>query len=213
MQSRAEFAEFWKRGGKPVYRGRERFPKKDLYLTQPATDNTGSAPHSVDALLFQNLAKLMSTYRLEYTTAVPACHMGMVYTLEEAVQMIARDGDFDDTDLDWHETPVGITVVAECKRESRSVEIARLIPVAQHTNEQETLRRTKAMNNPMTSVLYSIVARCHVADSNREVLEYVASRFEPAFWAAQTLRWKVTVAKVARQLHVENRALYRSVMH
>jgi len=67
--------------------------------------------------------------------------------------------------------------------------------------------------NPMASVLYSIVARCHVADSHREVLEYVVSRFKPEFWAAQTLRWKVTVAKVCRQLHAENRALYRSVMH
>jgi hypothetical protein len=62
------------------------------------------------------------------------------------------------------------------------------------------------------SVLYSIVARCHVADSHREVLEYVASRFKPEFWAAQSLRWKVTVAKVCRQLHAENRALYRAAM-
>jgi hypothetical protein len=67
--------------------------------------------------------------------------------------------------------------------------------------------------NPMTSVLYSIVARCHVADSHREVLEYVVSRFEPAFWAKQPLRWKVQVARACRHLHAENRALYRSVMH
>lgn len=76
------------------------------------------------------------------------------------------------------------------------------------------MRRTLTMNkNPMTSVLYSIVARCHVADSHREVLEYVASRFEPTFWAKQTLRWKVQVARACRHLHSENRALYRSVMH
>jgi hypothetical protein len=66
--------------------------------------------------------------------------------------------------------------------------------------------------NPMTSVLYSIVSRCHVADSHREVLEYVASRFKPAFWVAQALSWKVTVARTCRALHTENRALYQAVM-
>lgn len=66
--------------------------------------------------------------------------------------------------------------------------------------------------NPMNSVLYSIVARCHVADSHREVLEYVVSRFEPAFWAKQSLKWKVQVARVCRALHAENRSLYCSVM-
>ena len=86
----AEFAEFRNRGAGPVYRGAERFLKKTLYLTQLVADNTGSAPHSVGTLLFQNLAKLMSTYRLEYTTAVPACHMGMVYTLEESIQIVAH---------------------------------------------------------------------------------------------------------------------------
>ena len=68
------------------------------------------------------------------------------------------------------------------------------------------------MLHDMKTTLYSIVARCHVADSHREVLEYFASRFKPAFWAAQTLRWKVQVARACRCLHAENRALYRSVM-
>ena len=67
--------------------------------------------------------------------------------------------------------------------------------------------------NPMISLLWSIVARCHVADSHREVLEYVVSRFKPEFWGRQSLKWKVLVARICRQLHADNQALYRSVMH
>lgn len=64
----------------------------------------------------------------------------------------------------------------------------------------------------MKAALYSIVARCNVADSHREVLEYAISRLKPEFWQAQRLSWRVQFARACRQLHIENRQLYRDVM-
>ena len=68
------------------------------------------------------------------------------------------------------------------------------------------------MHNPMKTALYSIVARCNVADSYREVLEYAISRLKPEFWRAQRLSWHVQFARACRDLHNENRRLYRDVM-
>lgn len=64
----------------------------------------------------------------------------------------------------------------------------------------------------MKSALYSIVARCSVADSHREVLEYAISRLKPEYWQAQRLSWRVQFARACRELHSENRRLYRDVM-
>jgi hypothetical protein len=84
--------------------------------------------------------------------------MGMVYTLEEAVQIVARDAGFDDTDLDWFNTATGISITLECKRESRSLEIARLIPVAQHTNEEETQMLVEVLEEELTGEAAAILS-------------------------------------------------------
>jgi hypothetical protein len=68
------------------------------------------------------------------------------------------------------------------------------------------------MHNPMKTALYSIVARCNVADSHREVLCYAISRLKPSYWQAQRLSWRVQFARACRDLHNDNRRLYRDVM-
>ena len=68
------------------------------------------------------------------------------------------------------------------------------------------------MKAEFKTALYSIVSRCHVADSNRDVLEYAISRLKPEFWQAQVLSWRVSFARACRDLHKENRGLYREVM-
>jgi hypothetical protein len=62
------------------------------------------------------------------------------------------------------------------------------------------------------SALYSIVARCHVGETNRAVLEYAISRLKPTFWKAKPLSWKVSFARACAELHRENYNLYTSVM-
>lgn len=64
----------------------------------------------------------------------------------------------------------------------------------------------------MKAALYSIVARCNVADSHREVLEYAISRLKPSYWQSQPLSFRVQFARACRDLHKENRRLYRDVM-
>lgn len=64
----------------------------------------------------------------------------------------------------------------------------------------------------MKTALFSIVARCNVADSHREVLCYAISRLKPEYWQAQRLSWRVQFARACRELHAENRRLYRDVM-
>ena len=64
----------------------------------------------------------------------------------------------------------------------------------------------------MKTALYSIVSRCSVADSHRDVLTYAISRLKPEYWQAQRLSWRVQFARACRELHAENRRLYRDVM-
>jgi len=65
---------------------------------------------------------------------------------------------------------------------------------------------------PMKFALYSIVLRCHTAESHREVLIYAISRLKPAFWRSKPLSWRVQFARACRELHDDNRRLYRAVM-
>lgn len=60
----------------------------------------------------------------------------------------------------------------------------------------------------MKTALYSIVSRCSVADSHREVLEYAISRLKLEYWRAQRLSWRVQFARACRELHTDNRKLY-----
>lgn len=64
----------------------------------------------------------------------------------------------------------------------------------------------------MKKALYSIVARCNVADSHREVFEYAISRLKLSYWQSQPLSFRVKFARACRELHSENRRLYRDVM-
>ena len=77
-------------------------------------------------------------YKIDYQNAVKNEHMGMTYGLEECIQIIARDCGFDDCDLEWYETATGMSVTVDCKREMRDIEIARLIEIEAHTNEDES---------------------------------------------------------------------------
>jgi len=64
----------------------------------------------------------------------------------------------------------------------------------------------------MKSALFQIVARCHVMDSNKEVLKYASSRIKKKAWREMPLHVKVRFARACRQLHEDNRELYRAVM-
>lgn len=64
----------------------------------------------------------------------------------------------------------------------------------------------------MKSALYPIVARCHVAETHRQVLTYAISRLKPSFWRSKPLSWRVQFARACRDLHEDNRRLYRAVM-
>lgn len=64
----------------------------------------------------------------------------------------------------------------------------------------------------MSAILRTIVGRCHVADTNRQVLEYAKSRLKPKAWRQMPLSKRVEFARACRQFHAENRDLYRIVM-
>ena len=64
----------------------------------------------------------------------------------------------------------------------------------------------------MSAILRTIVGRCHVADTNRQVLEYAKSRLKPNAWRQMPLSKRVAFARLCRQIHAENRNLYRVVM-
>jgi hypothetical protein len=54
------------------------------------------------------------------------------------------------------------------------------------------------------SLLYPIVARCHVADSQTEVLKYAQSRLKRGHWEKQTPDWQKAFAQACAELHEEN---------
>jgi TRAP-type C4-dicarboxylate transport system substrate-binding protein len=62
------------------------------------------------------------------------------------------------------------------------------------------------------SALYSIVARCHVADSHKAAFEYAQSRLKPGHWEKQTPEYQKAFAQACAELHEENRNLYTSVI-
>jgi hypothetical protein len=64
----------------------------------------------------------------------------------------------------------------------------------------------------LKSALYSIVARCHVADSQADVLKYAQSRLKMGHWEKQTPEWQATFSEACAELHSENRNLYTGVM-
>ena len=64
----------------------------------------------------------------------------------------------------------------------------------------------------MKTALYSIVSRCSVADSHRDVLTYAISRLKPSYWRAQRLSFRVKFARACRDLHNENSKLYRDIV-
>ena len=62
------------------------------------------------------------------------------------------------------------------------------------------------------SALRSIIARCHVADSQADVLKYAQSRLKKGHWEKQTPEYQKAFAQACAELHEENRNLYTSVM-
>jgi hypothetical protein len=54
------------------------------------------------------------------------------------------------------------------------------------------------------SLLYSIVARCHVSDSQADVLKYAQSRLKRGHWDKQTPEWQAAFAQACAELHEEN---------
>lgn len=85
-------------------------------------------------------------------------------------------------------------------------------PTGTHAAGARTRLAAVAVRFNMSAILRTIVGRCHVADSNREVLEYAKSRLKPKAWKEMPLSKRVTFARLCRQIHSENRELYRVVM-
>jgi hypothetical protein len=54
------------------------------------------------------------------------------------------------------------------------------------------------------SALYSIVARCHVADSHKAAFEYAKSRLKKGHWEKQTPEYQKAFAQACAELHEEN---------
>jgi hypothetical protein len=54
------------------------------------------------------------------------------------------------------------------------------------------------------SALYSIVARCHVADSQADVLKYAQSRLKKGHWEKQSPEYQKAFAQACAELHEEN---------
>lgn len=85
-------------------------------------------------------------------------------------------------------------------------------PTGTHTAGAKTHLAAAAALFNMSAILRTIVGRCHVADTNRQVLEYAKSRLKPKAWREMPLSKRVTFARLCRQIHSENRELYRVVM-
>jgi hypothetical protein len=85
-------------------------------------------------------------------------------------------------------------------------------PTGTHAAGARTHLVAVAVPFNMSAILRTIVGRCHVGDSNREVLEYAKSRLKPKAWREMPLSKRVTFARLCRQFHAENRDLYRVVM-
>jgi hypothetical protein len=56
-----------------------------------------------------------------------------------------------------------------------------------------------------------IVARCHVADTNREVVAYVVSCLRPGAWESLPKSDRFRLMRESLRCHRENRALYAFV--
>ncbi len=57
-----------------------------------------------------------------------------------------------------------------------------------------------------------LVGRCHVGDTNREVLSYVVSCLKKGSWEALPSLTRRSVIRECLNEHKENRKLYRAVM-
>lgn len=57
-----------------------------------------------------------------------------------------------------------------------------------------------------------IVSRCHVADSNREVLRYVISRMKPGYWRGLSRELRREIMREVFEEHRLNRETYIGVM-
>lgn len=85
--------------------------------------------------------KPLQKYRLEYTVGhADGRHMGMTYLLDECIALARFDGHADwDEEVEVIDTPVGKALtVDDTPRGKRWYEIARLIEVESHTNEEES---------------------------------------------------------------------------
>jgi hypothetical protein len=147
-------------------------------------------------------------YKIEYQNAVKNEHMGMTYGLEECIQIIARDCGFDDWDLDWSTTTVGMSVVVDCKREMRDIEIARLIEIEAHTNEEESreilevlgmdIASTGDLSDALSDLTENMESTYRIIRSAIEVLCDVTDLDEPSMFHTSTQR-AVFVARAMLQ--------------
>jgi hypothetical protein len=68
------------------------------------------------------------------------------------------------------------------------------------------------IKSDLKSALYSVVARCHVADSHKTAFEHAQGRLKKGFWEKQSPEYQRAFAQACAELHEENRQLYTSVM-
>jgi hypothetical protein len=57
-------------------------------------------------------------------------------------------------------------------------------------------------------MLYSIVSRCHVSDSNLSVIRYVKSRMKKGVWSALDKNERKQILNEIIEIHKSNQKLY-----
>ena len=120
-------------------------------------------------------------YKIDYQNAMRSEHMGMTYGLEECIQIIARDCGFDDCDLEWYETPVGMSVVVDCKKEMRDIEIARLIEIEAHTNEEESREILEQTERELAGIDTPVVFTTEMKDTLEQVVSELTENTESTY--------------------------------
>lgn len=62
------------------------------------------------------------------------------------------------------------------------------------------------------AVIRQIVGRCHVAESNRKVVEYAVSRFRKGVWSGMSSLERREIIREVIKAHRHNRHVYSTVM-
>ena len=67
-------------------------------------------------------------------------------------------------------------------------------------------------DSEIPSIVFLIVGRCHVGESNTKVIRYFVSRLKPGAWRKLSREERKAVLRHVLHAHDVNRALYHAVM-